>query len=126
MGEPTIGDLIARRRTELGQSDEKAAREIDISQSVFSRWRAGRYIPQEDKIPALARWLDVDETTVERAITVARRSQAMTIEEAVAAVRQLLAEVERLAARAEQRERTIDELERRIAALERPAARRKR
>lgn len=52
-------DMFEKLRASRGLSAYQIAKDCDISQSVLSNWKAGRYTPKEDKIKKLATYLDV-------------------------------------------------------------------
>ena len=98
---PPIGELLRRRREELRQSDEQAAVDLGVGQSSFNRWRLGRIVPKDDMVPALAKWLDLDEDAVTLAISAARRNRSndpdpTVLDELLDEVRQLRSEVAEL------------------------------
>ena len=63
-----LSDLIRARRALLGISDETAAHQVGVTGATFARWRKGKFLPEPDKVPALARWLGVSESDVRAAI----------------------------------------------------------
>ena len=52
-------DMFEKLRASRGLSVYQIAKDCDISQSVLSNWKAGRYTPKEDKIKKLATYFDV-------------------------------------------------------------------
>ena len=63
-----LSDMIRARRALLGVSDETAAHQVGVTGATFARWRKGRFLPEPDKVPGLARWLGVSEDAVRTAI----------------------------------------------------------
>ena len=51
-------ELFEKLRKAKGLSAYQIAKDCGFSQSVLSNWKAGRYTPKDDKIRALAEYLD--------------------------------------------------------------------
>lgn len=106
MAHATLATLIERRKQELGQSDDEAARACRISQATFTRWRTGIVIPlRDDALAVLATWLDLPRAAVDAAATEGRRRRPITprdlrsvVAETSARVDDLSGQVEALAA----------------------------
>lgn len=60
----TLGALIKSRREETGQSQPQLAEHFGVPQGTISRWERDDGAPRDVQIPAIARWLGMDETVV--------------------------------------------------------------
>jgi transcriptional regulator with XRE-family HTH domain len=99
----TVAEMIQGRRDQLGLNDEQAAEQLGVAQTTFGRWRTGKFVPEDSKLPELAAWLHASEDEVALAMVLGRRRRP-PVEERVSAA-DVKAELAALRAR-------VDELER--------------
>jgi transcriptional regulator with XRE-family HTH domain len=65
---PTLGDLLKRRRKELGHNQSSAGALMGVTGSTVSRWETGEASPSNDQIDVLANYLAKPEAQVLTAI----------------------------------------------------------
>lgn len=53
------GELIARRRKELGLSQEALAEKLDVSRQAVAKWETGQTLPTAERLAELCRLLEV-------------------------------------------------------------------
>lgn len=53
------GELIARRRRELGLSQEALAEKLDVSRQAVAKWEAGQAFPAAERLALLCRVLEL-------------------------------------------------------------------
>jgi transcriptional regulator with XRE-family HTH domain len=95
----TLAELLARRRDKLGLSDDQAAEQLGVVQATFSRWRSGRVVPDDDRVPVLAAWLQLDQNDVALALSAGRRNRPadpVSRDDLLAEIAQLRSEVAEL------------------------------
>ena len=90
-----LSDMIRARRALLGVSDETAAHQVGVTGATFSRWRKGRFLPEPDKVPALARWLGVTESEVRAAIDMGQPPTLADVAERLEELAAWIAELDR-------------------------------
>ena len=54
-----FGEKIARKRKDLGMTQEAFAEQMSVSRQTVSRWESGTVLPDIDKVPAIAGALGV-------------------------------------------------------------------
>ena len=54
-----LGNKIARKRKDLGMTQNEFAEKLSVTRQTVSRWEAGTVLPDIDKIPDIASILDV-------------------------------------------------------------------
>ncbi len=59
MNNKTIGERIRAARKAKGLSQEQLGEKLDISFQAVSSWETGKFIPDSDHLPALAKALDI-------------------------------------------------------------------
>lgn len=57
--ERTIADMLEDRRGDAYATE--AAKALGVSRNMYTQWESGHAIPGDEYVPALARWLEVDE-----------------------------------------------------------------
>lgn len=55
----TLGYLLMMKRLREGWSQTKAGRHFGVGQPTFSKWENNLETPSPDRLPGVARWLDV-------------------------------------------------------------------
>lgn len=91
-----LSDMIRARRALLGVSDETAAHQVGVTGATFARWRKGRFLPEDDKVPALARWLGVNEADVRAAIGMGQPPTMTDVQDRLDELGARIAELDRL------------------------------
>ncbi len=59
MNNKTIGERIKAARKAKGLSQEQLGEKLDISFQAVSSWETGKFIPDSEHLPALAKALDI-------------------------------------------------------------------
>lgn len=63
---PALGQLLRRRRDELGIGQEALAARLGVTQQTVSRWEMGLSTPRPARLGELAQVLDLDATVLHR------------------------------------------------------------
>ena len=92
----TTAEILSAHKNERGMTDTELADAIGASQSSVSAWVTGRRIPDDERLPAIARALGIELDELMAANAYAKRSRASSIDEAMALLTQLQTEVARL------------------------------
>lgn len=90
-----LGRLIQDRRQELNVSQIQLAEAVGCTQQTLSRWEKGRILPPFERLPHLARALQVDPAELFRAASVsAERSRFLPAAERIGGVEEKVASLE--------------------------------
>lgn len=92
----TTAELLAAYKAAQDINDTELGTRLGVSQSTASAWIAGRRVPDDEYLPAIARALKLPQDEVRAAATYARRLKADSLQEAMAVFSQLQAEVRAL------------------------------
>ena len=117
-----VDEMLRSRVADLGPGGQQVlAASLGVSAATASRWVKGQLVPEEKWAPALARWLQQDESAVLASITLARKrrqeAKVQAMRETVESdeVRQLRQTVEDLATKLREVEARLDAAEQRRA-----------